>query len=105
MHWIFAGLLLGATVTTQPSSREVCEAYAVISRDRGAVGECHRSGPPVETPAKVEAAPPAAKPIAVRPAHHHHRHHRSRCFCRSFGSYPIPYFRRPYSLGGGLYAP
>lgn len=41
MSWIFIGLLLGSSVTSQHDSREACEGRAVILREKGVAGKCH----------------------------------------------------------------
>lgn len=63
LTWVFSGLLLGATVSSPPASREVCEAYGVILRDRGATGECRQE----------EAAPEKKAAIKRSHAARHHR--------------------------------
>lgn len=44
MKWIFVGLLLGSTVTSEHDTREACEGRAVTLREKGVAGKCHETG-------------------------------------------------------------
>ena len=40
MNWIFIGLLLGSTVTSQHDTREACEGRRVVLAEKGVNGKC-----------------------------------------------------------------